>query len=178
MRSNFIKIGITLTIVGLLAGCGVPATPLDTIKPPLSEPNLHNDTASQKIIELLPHKVQLVAPIMGEAEDAVSFGDMNGDGIDEAIVVFENDKKRGNSLKAILFQKENEAWKKITEINGFGYGLNYTEFSDIDNDGHNELLLGWSLGEAGNGLDVYKLKEDQLHLFSKKVYSEQFDLEK
>jgi len=178
MLSKCAKVGIMLILICSLAGCGVPATPLDTIKPPKSDLSAHNYTTNQEIMELLPDRVQLVTPIMGKVEDAIFFGDLNGDGIDEAIVVYENQKNRGNTLKAVLFRKENDVWKKVSEVNGFGYGLNYARFLDIDNDGHKELLLGWSLGDAGNGLDIYRLMEDQLHLLSNRVYVEHVDLEK
>lgn len=177
MPSKFIKIGTMLAMLWLLGGCGVPATPRDMIKPPLSEASLERYNNSQDLIGLLPSKAQIVIPMTGNVGNAISFGDMNGDGIDEAVVVYEDNQNKGNKLIAMLLRKENEVWEKITEVEGFGYGLEYATFFDVDHDGHNELALGWSLGEAGSGLDIYKLIEDNLNLLSKKAYHGEFDLE-
>jgi hypothetical protein len=177
MPSRFFRIGAMLTTLWLLGGCGVPAAPGDMIKPPLSEASLQRYKTSQELIKLLPDKAQLVAPMKGqEGDDDISFGDMDGDGINEAVVVYADKKDKGNPLKAVLFKQENEAWQKVTEIKGFGYGLEYAGFLDVDHDGTNELALGWSLGEAGNGLDIYKLSEDQLKLLSKKAYQGKLNL--
>lgn len=176
MPSKFIKIGTLLTTLFLLGGCGVPATPGELIKPPSSEANLQRDKTSQEFIKWLPDKAQLITPMKGQEDNAISFGDMDGDGIDEAVVVYEYSKNKGYAIKAMLLRQENEAWQKISEVEGFGYGLDYAGFFDVDEDGHNELALGWSLGEAGNGLDIYTLSEDKLKLLSKKAYQGKFDL--
>lgn len=177
MPSKFIRIGAMLTTLWLLGGCGVPATPLDTIKPPLSEANMQRYKTSQELIKLLPENAQLLAPIQGQEGHDISFGDMDGDGIDEAVVVYEDNKNIGNTLKAALFKQQNETWQKISEVNGFGYGLEYAGIFDIDHDGNNELALGWSLGDAGKGLDVYRLSKDKLTLLSKKAFHDKLNLE-
>ncbi|OBZ15125.1 hypothetical protein A8L34_13270 [Bacillus sp. FJAT-27264] len=176
MSSKCIKVGVMLTTLWLLGGCRVPATPIDMIKPPLSEASKQRYDTSQELIKLLPDKAQLVAPLQGQEGHDISFGDMDGDGIDEAVVVYEDNKEAGKPLKAALFKQQNEEWKVVSEIQGFGYGLEYAGFLDLDHDGFNELALGWSLGEAGNGLDVYKLSEDKLKLFSKKAYHGELNL--
>lgn len=176
MPSKFIKVSAMLTTLCLLGGCRVPATPGAMIKPPLSEASLQRYKNSQELIKQLPDKAQLVVPMKGQEGNDISYGDMDGDGIDEAVVVYEDYENKGNTLKAVLFRQENEVWQKITEVKGFGYGLEYAGFLDVDHDGHNELALSWSLGEAGNGLDIYKLSEDQLKLFSKKAYHGKFNL--
>ncbi|WP_459966363.1 hypothetical protein [Paenibacillus sp. JCM 10914] len=172
-----IRMGAILITLWLLAGCGVPATPLDTIKPPLSEASMQRNETSQELIKLLPDKAQLLAPLQGAGGHDISFGDLDGDGIDEAVVVYEDNKGTGNTLKAALFRQHNEAWQKISEVYGFGYGLEYVGILDVNHDGINELVLGWSLGDAGNGLDIYRFSEDQLKLLSNKVYDGNLDLE-
>jgi hypothetical protein len=177
MPSKFIKISTLLLTLCFLGGCGVPAAPGELIKSPLSEASVERYKTSQELIKLLPDKAQLVAPMKGQEGDDISYGDMDGDGINEAVVVYEDNKNKGNSLKAALFRQENEGWQKITEVKGFGYGLEYAEFFDLDHDGQNELALGWSLGEAGNGEDIYTLSVNELKLLSKKAYPGKVDME-
>lgn len=175
MLNRFVKLGPALAAILLLGACGVPGTPIDMIKPPQSEASVEQHEANKELIKLLPDKVQLVAPAEGEGGKDISFGDMDGDGINEAVVVYTDHQDTGNTLKAVLFKQHNEAWHKVSEVRGFGYGLAYVGFFDADHDGHNELALGWSLGKAGNGLDIYKWNQDELKLLSKKAYQGSFN---
>lgn len=76
----------------------------------------------------------MITPMKGQEDNAISFGDMDGDGIDEAVVVYEYSKNKGYTIKAMLLRQENEAWQKISEVEGFGYGLDYAGFFDVDED--------------------------------------------
>ncbi|MGM1044963.1 MAG: hypothetical protein ACQEXX_02330 [Bacillota bacterium] len=177
MLNKLIRIGFISTTLLLLGGCGIPGTPVDMIKPPLSEASIQRDKINHELIKLLPEEVQLLVPTQGQDGNDISFGDMDGDGIDEAVVVYEENKATGKMLKAALFKQDNEEWQMVSEVKGFGYGLEYAGFPDIDQDGRSELVLGWSLGAAGNGLDIYGLSEDKLKLLSKEEYHGKFDLE-
>jgi len=177
MLNKLINIGMILATLLLLEGCEMPATPIDMIKPPITETSIQRHKLSHELIKLLPDEVQLLAPTQGKEGNEVSFGDMDGDGIDEAVVVYEVSKATGKMIKAALFKQHREEWQMISEVDGFGYGLEYAGFPDIDHDGRSELALGWSLGAAGNGLDIYGLNEDKLKLVSKKEYTGKLDLE-
>ncbi|WP_438350598.1 hypothetical protein ACP8HI_08120 [Paenibacillus sp. FA6] len=177
MLNKLIRIVIMLTMLILVGGCGIPATPIDMIKPPLSEASIQRYEMSHELIKLLPDEVQLLTPKQGEEGNDISFGDMDGDGINEAVVVYEENNATGKMLKAALFKQHLEEWRMISEVKGFGYGLEYAGFQDINDDGRSELILGWSLGAAGNGLDIYGLSEDMLELLSKKDYQGKFELE-
>ncbi|CAH0121101.1 hypothetical protein PAE9249_03627 [Paenibacillus sp. CECT 9249] len=171
------RIGIMITMVWMLGGCGIPATPIDMIKPPLSVNSLERDRISDELIQLLPAQAKLVVPVQGKERQDISFGDMDGDGIDEAVIVYEENNPSGKVLKAALFKRDNNKWRIVSEVKGFGYGLEYAGFSDFNDDGLPELALAWSLGAAGNGLDVYGLNHDQLELIKKKEYHGKLDLD-
>ncbi|MCJ8012419.1 hypothetical protein MUG84_11815 [Paenibacillus sp. KQZ6P-2] len=167
---------LSTTIILLLGGCGVPSTPKDLIEPPVPETSLQTGNISQDLIKLLPQKAQILSPVQEKAGNDISFGDMDGDGVDEAVIVYKEKNKTGKMLKAALFTLHQEQWHKISEVEGYGYGLDYVRMTDIDHDGRSELALGWSLGEAGNGLNIYSWRNDTLKLLSKKVYQEKPDL--
>ena len=177
MLIKTIGIGFILTMLLLLGGCGVPATPIDMIKPPLSEASIQRYEMSHELIKLLPDEAKLLTPKQGKEGNDISFGDMDGDGINEAVVVYEENNATGKMLKAALFKQDQEEWRMVSEVQGFGYGLEYAGFQDINDDGRSELMLGWSLGAAGNGLDIYELIEDMLELLSKKDYQGKFELD-
>ncbi|GGH37768.1 hypothetical protein [Paenibacillus segetis] len=177
MFNKLISVGMMLITIVLVGGCGIPVTPTDMIKPPIAEGSIQRDKISHELIKLLPDEVQLLAPMQGKLGNDISFGDMDGDGINEAVVVYEESKATGKLLKAALFQQHNEEWRIISQVEGFGYGLEYAGFPDINHDGRSELVLGWSLGEAGGGLDVYGFSGDELKLLSREDYHGKLDLE-
>lgn len=57
-----------------------------------------------------------------------------------------------------------------------GMDWDYAGILDNNHKGRPELALAWSLGEAGNGLDIYGWRDDKLELLSKKVYQGKLDL--
>ncbi|WMT38839.1 hypothetical protein RE628_14870 [Paenibacillus sp. D2_2] len=171
------RAGIMVTLLLMLGGCSIPATPIDMIKPPVSVSSLERDEVSQELMKLLPDQAQLIVPMQGEQGQDISFGDMDGDGINEALIVYEDSSTSGKALKAALFKQFDNSWRIVSEIKGFGYGLEYAGFPDINHDGRQELALGWSLGAAGNGLNIYELSNDQLELIQKKEYHGNLDLD-
>ncbi|AZS15669.1 FG-GAP repeat domain-containing protein [Paenibacillus lutimineralis] len=177
MLNKLGRTGIMLTILLVLGGCGIPATPIDMIKPPVSSNSLESGTVSHELIKLLPDQVKLIVPMQSKEGQDVTFGDMDGDGIDEAVIVYEESKASGKVLKAALFKQQDNKWRIVSEVNGYGYGLEYAAFADLNHDGIPELALGWSLGAAGSGLDIYELQNDKLELVTKKEYHGKLDLE-
>jgi len=171
------RAGIILTLLLMLGGCSIPATPIDMIKPPVSMSSTGRDDVSQELMKLLPDRAQLIVPMQGKQGQDISFGDMDGDGINEALIVYEDSSKSGKELKAVLFKQHDNSWRIVSEIKGFGYGLEYAGFPDINHDGRLEVALGWSLGAAGNGLDIYELSNDRLELVQKKEYHGDLNLD-
>ncbi|MDR9855304.1 FG-GAP repeat protein [Paenibacillus sp. VCA1] len=177
MPRRFIIASVILTPFLFLAGCGVPATPVDLISPPLAVTNLQTDPISRDLAKLLPDQAQILSPMQEKGGKDISFGDLDGDGVDEAVVVFQVKNRTGKLLKAALFMQHNKKWRIVSEVDGFGYGLDVAEIKDVNHDGRPELALGWSLGDAGNGLDIYGWEEDKLKLISKKVYQGPLELD-
>lgn len=177
MLNKLGRTGIMLTMLSILGGCGIPAMPKDMIKPPVSVNSLESDTVSHELIKLLPDQVKLIVPMQSNEGQDITFGDMDGDGIDEAVIVYEENKASGKVLKAVLFKQQDNKWRIVSEVNGYGYGLEYAGFADLNHDGLPELALGWSLGAAGSGLDIYELQNDKLELVTRKEYHGKLNLE-
>ncbi|WP_312875622.1 hypothetical protein [Paenibacillus planticolens] len=140
--------------------------------------NIQKDNFSAILQNLLPKGARLLAPDGGNTGSGILFGDVDGDGIDEAMVVYEENVTKDKMLKAALLKQHNEEWRIIWDAKGFGYGLDYAGLSDVTNDGRPEIILGWSLGAGENGLDIYEWNNDTLKLWTKKGYQGQLDLDK
>ncbi|WP_282937282.1 VCBS repeat-containing protein [Paenibacillus sp. RC67] len=176
MLKRLISTGLMLTTIVWLGGCGMPASPIDLIKPPVSEETVQKDKWTTTLRTLLPDGARLLASVHGKEGHSVAFGDVDGDGINEAIVVYEEDVLNKRKLKAALLKQYKEEWRIIWDTLGFGYGLDSVGFADVNKDGRPELVLGWSLGAGGNGLDIYEWNNNTLELAAKKGYHGHLDL--
>ncbi|MBN3527322.1 hypothetical protein [Paenibacillus apiarius] len=162
-----------LMIASLLwiGGCGMPAAPADLIHPPLLEGNFHSDV----LRSVLPEGSRLLVPLNGKGSNGISFGDVDGDGIDEAVIVYEENSRNDRGLKAALLKQEDEEWRMVWNTKGFGYGLDYAGIADVNKDGVSDIVLGWTLGAGEKGLEVYVWRNNAVELWNKKGYRGQFD---
>ncbi|WP_019421133.1 hypothetical protein [Paenibacillus sp. OSY-SE] len=165
--------GLIVTTLLWIGGCSMPATPIDLIKSPLSEENLHSDI----LRTLLPDGARLLVSAHGEGSKGISFGDVDGDGIDEAVVVYEESSHNERIRKAALLKQQDEEWQIVWDTKGYGYGLDYAGIADVNEDGLSDIILGWTLGAGEKGLDVYVWRDNAMTLWGKKGYRGQFDLD-
>ncbi|GIP32799.1 hypothetical protein [Paenibacillus sp. J2TS4] len=170
--------GLIVSSLFWTGGCEFPPAPADTIKPPFqADGYLHTDEFLTMVRALLPDGARLVLPISGTGKHPVTFGDMDGDGVDEAVVVYEESLFTGRELKAALLKQQDRQWHIVSDLKGIGYDIDYAGFVDTDRDGNAEMILGWSLGAGVNGLDVYRWNNNALELVDNKGYYGKFKME-
>lgn len=82
-------------------------------------------------------------PSDGDYRSAFVKFDCDGDGSDEAFVFYSLKAEAMNIYMYILDYKDGE-WTPVGEIQGDGNDVHSIEFSDLNNDGQSEILVGWS----------------------------------
>lgn len=90
----------------------------------------------------------VVAPVAGEYRSAYSLTDIDGDGIDEALVFY----SRGGAEEAVrmnLLVYSSKQWKSIGDISGNGSGVYEVSFCDFDGDTCKEIAVVWSTADSG-----------------------------
>lgn len=157
------------------SGCGIPPVPIAVIKPPISQEYSKQNDHSTSIIARLPIGSRVLIPDKSIGDSGVLFGDVDGDGIDEAVVVYEESLVHEKTLKAALLKQHDEDWQIIWNAKGFGYGIDHMEVTDVNGDGVQDILLGWSLGAGGNGMDIYGWQNDTLQLWDTQEYDGSWD---
>jgi len=167
-----IAAGIIVMALSWVSGCGMPANPSELIRPPSL--HLYEDQSVSLIQPYLPDGARLLSMMNGSGDPGIVFGDVDGDGELEAVVVYEAYAPSGR-LKAALLKRVEHEWQVIWETDGSGYGLDYAVVSDVNWDGVAEVVLGWSLGAAGNGLDVYRWSGNTLKLQLRQDYEGKLD---
>ncbi|WP_239618406.1 hypothetical protein [Cohnella mopanensis] len=161
--SKLARAGLLVSALLYLNGCRMPATPDDLINPPEISLSINKWDDIQNV---LPVGAQIVPQTIGQG-NGITFGDLDGDGIDEALIVYKENPLHGQMLKAAVLKQKSAQWQIVWDAKGFGYGLDYSEIADVNRDGMQEVVLGWSLGKAGTGMDVYVWRNGTLVLESK-----------
>lgn len=174
MQNKLMNIFLVAAVMLMLGGCRIPAMPSDLITAPNAVDD--GDEMHTSLLALLPDGARLLTMPDGNPNNGISYGDLDGDGQNEAIVVYEEEVGRQRTLKAALLMRRQEAWQIVWHGEGSGHGLDYAGIRDIDRDGAAEILLGWSLGAGVNGLDIYEWDKGTLKLQDRKGYHESIEL--
>lgn len=110
----------------------------------------------KQIAAILTDGVENAPPTSGNYTQPVQMWDLDGDGQEEAIAFFRNpaDEK---PLKIHIFTARDQTYEQTAVIEGSGTGVYSIAYSDMDQDGRMELLVGWRVSADLQALSVYAL---------------------
>ncbi len=105
-----------------------------------------NADIKQAMDNYLGNGYSLKNPTSGEYITSYNFYDLDGDGVNEAIVFYETKDSLGIAKMAVLKQESDkkERWQVLTYVDGYGESAYRLDFSDIDNDGKTEIIVCWN----------------------------------
>lgn len=114
---------------------------------------------NNQINEILKNGAEYAAPVAGTNIQPVQMRDLDGDGREEAVAFFRNaaDEK---PLKIYIFTASGETYEQSAVIEGSGTAIYSVAYSDLDNDGRTELVVGWRVSTELQVLAVYALRPD------------------
>ncbi len=150
-------IGILCLILSI-ALCGCDFFTSDTSEL-LSPPALSDDfkNISDAIDNSVSTDYVMEYPQSGEYRSAVVQQDIDGDGNNEAIAFYSTKDGETEIMNINIISKDNKNWKSVAVQNIIAAGVHRVEFCDLDQDGANEILVGWQ---------VYATSEMQLAVYS------------
>jgi hypothetical protein len=164
MKIKIASLGLAVMLI--TTGCTMLPSPGETIKPPaVSDPKQQADDVNSQIQKLLPSGAKL-------AKD-IQMADIDRDGTDEALAIYEERVSNNRVLWASVFKQNEGNWNQAWKERGAGYEIDYANMIDVTGDGQREIVLGWTLGaSAGNGLDIYgwNAKKSDFDLVAKTSY--------
>lgn len=94
---------------------------------------------------MLPPSSELVTPVQNDKNQSIFIEDLDGDGQQEAIVLYRNPQQKSQIHIAVL-QEENAKWHEAAHIEPNGQAIDYFGLHDLDKDGVMEVVVG--LGES------------------------------
>lgn len=163
---------ITAMILGvvmilLCSGCSLNFFSVESLmSPPLQSGK--NGEVEEAFKKLMAEKtIQLRTPQSGDYQTAFVLFDINGDSQEEAIV-FYTDSSIDASVRMSFMECINDTWVISSDVKGAGSGIFDVSFSDMDNNGVYEILVGWSLFDTRTSkiVSVYEVTVGEKGVFT------------
>ena len=153
---------LRLAALGLMAGvlalftcgCGFAFSPDDLYSLP-ALPAEYTELNSC-INQMIDSGAEYAAPVSGTNIQPVQMKDLDGDGQQEAVAFFRNSSDE-KPLKICIYTAVGESYQQTAVIEGSGTAIYSIEYSDLDNDGRQELIVGWRVSTDAQALTVYSL---------------------
>lgn len=99
-------------------------------------------------------------PYNGDHRSAITLEDIDNDKNDEAIILYKSSS--ADSVPRVhIFKNNGECWNSLTDIGGYGDGVDKLIIKDLDSDGIKELIVSWSsTGSTGCNLSIIHSDEN------------------
>lgn len=161
MKHLLAKLTVTagaLSVCLLLSGCVIKTSPEELY----SLPQLPAEyTELQAILEKEREDgAEYAAPVSGTNIQPVQMVDLNDDGQEEALAFFRKSTDE-KPLKIYIFSPDGQSYRQTAVIEGSGTSIYSIAYSDLDKDGHTELLVGWKVSTELQALSVYSLRSGE-----------------
>lgn len=146
----------------ILSGCDIfSADTAELLSPPaLTGDLLPIDTA---IKESVKSSYTLEYPSRGNYRSAIIQHDMNSDGVLEAFAFYSTQDKDTSKMNINAIANKGDKWVSVATQSISAGGVDRIEFSDLDADGIDEILVGWEIyGTSERKLAIYSLGENTL----------------
>lgn len=167
-----------LLMVFSLTGCSILGGDVENL---LSPPHAGGSQAQvQKALEdsfgnaVGAKNYTLKYPKFGEYRSAFIFKDLDNDGEDEAIALYQPGES-GSQTHINLLRLVEGSWVSVSDIVGEGTDIDQIRFGDFNGDGRLELLVSWTLYSTRyQQITMYAAEEDALTSRSVGTYTEVF----
>ena len=141
---KIISIALCIAMLLLSSGCSLNFFSVESLMSPPSQSG-KNGEVQEAFKRLMAEKtIQLRTPQSGDYQTSFVLFDVNGDEQEEAIV-FYTDSAIDTSVRMTFMECVNDTWVISGDVKGGGSGVYDVSFSDMDNDGVYEILVGWTL---------------------------------
>lgn len=115
--------------------------------------------------------VNLIFPKNGENRSAYIFGDLDGDGTDEAAVFYQRPDGGESVIRMNILDCENGSWRSVYDTAGTGVSVDTVVLSELGSSGKTYIAAGYNLITSGDKvLEVYSYENG----VTERVYSDSY----
>ena len=148
MHRSFVRAAALSLGVLLLAGCtGMPGADVESL---LRAPRLSGEaSAVQKALNsYLGSVATLKYPATGDFLSPFAFGDWDGDGTDEAAVLYTAEASGANVWLAILEPSGEDGWRVSQQVEGLSGEVESINFAHLRDADSQQLLVGYDSAQG------------------------------
>ncbi len=161
-------LALLCALLGTAAGCLFNA-PVSELYALPQMPVQYQELESQ-INALVAAGAEYAAPISGSNLQPVQMVDLDGDGVDEALIFMRRSAEE-NPLKIYIFRLMDGSYRQAALLEGSGTAIYSISYADLNGDGIQEMLVGWRAGAENPALTVYRLRGSTPELLLSTTYS-------
>ena len=170
MRRGLWKICLA-ALACLLTGCSLTSTP--SVEELLRAPQLSGQHSQvQKALDsYLGESAQLKYPTSGQGLSPFVFGDLDGDGVEDAAVLYTSTAKGQNVHVAILEQTDS-GWTVTQEQEGLSTEVDSVSLASLqEGSSAQQLVVGYASPQGDQYLAVYAYQDSTLSCVLQEAYS-------
>lgn len=112
----------------------------------------------------------LCNPSDGEYNSAITVKDLDGDSVEEALVLYK-DPVSDTGASLCLMKNVDNNWKVLGKFSGYGNEVAKIDLSDLDGDGISEIMVTWNYSGI-TGANVFSLYRSTSDLAYKEIATE------
>ncbi len=152
---------LVLALVLSLCGCSLRHSGEDSLlKPPRPVGEMYE--IQQALERSVSEKYTLKFPTSGDNRSAIQQYDINGDGVFEAVAFYSTVADNVVTMHINLITNTADGWRSVGDFRCVATGVDTVEFNDVNGDGVEEILVGWSVyGTVDKTLGVYSYAKNQ-----------------
>ncbi len=164
---KFIALLLCAISILLCSGCSLNFFSVESLMNPPSQTGKKGEVEKAFKKLMADKNIQLRTPQSGDYQTAYVLFDINGDSQDEAIV-FYSDSSVDTLVRMAFMECVNGTWMISADVKGAGSGVYDISFSDMDNNGVYEILVGWSLFDSKTNkvLNIYGVSVGEKGIFT------------
>ncbi len=158
---RFCAIFLILAFVFSLCGCSFrDATDDSLLKPPRPVGEMYD--IQQALENAVTEKYTLKFPTSGDYRSAIFQRDINGDGVLEAVAFYSTVADNAVTMHINFIINVGEEWHSVADFRCVATGVELVDFRDMNADGIEEILVGWSVyGTVDKALGVYSFADSK-----------------
>ncbi|MDD3429646.1 MAG: hypothetical protein PHG02_06555 [Oscillospiraceae bacterium] len=173
MRRLALLITVLLIITLTFTACGDMLLGVGT-EDLLQAPQLSSSQRDvlKALTDYLGESIQLKYPRHGSFLSPLLFWDLNGDGVEEVIVLYTS-TSLGKNVNIALMENEEGKWKFTFGTEGINTDVERVEFTQLHRDGSTQVIIGYtSLNLSDKYLEVYNYRDSTLQKQYEQAYSD------
>ena len=159
MRKRVIAAIMALAL--LCTGCSsVSLDPQTLMRPPRATGNKEQ---IHKVLEKKTNnQLKLSYPSRGDYRSAILMWDLTGDGVEDAIALYQNTDQKGG-LTISFIRGGTETWAEVGSFNNPATQVDKICFGDVNRDGMDDVIVGWgSVLNQTSSISIYSYHDGKM----------------